>query len=238
LGRHFVEEVLSSSSIVCYYFFTADYEHSHLSHAMCCILHQLFEQRPELISESVLAVLESKYEPQFILFIDLFEMLIDAVGKQVGEVILLFDAIDKIANYEREELVNELVRRFEAAYIPSFKVLFTSRSCSTTQISMQALENKHPSIHIRGDDPLPAYQISKDIGTYIRQRAYQLATRRCLLQHEHTFLLGQLTSVLNKTYLWAEFVIDEIEAALGITTAAYVRWLKQFLILYRGSTLS
>jgi hypothetical protein len=148
---------------------------------MCCILHQLFEQRPELISESVLTTLESKDVPHFILFSDLFEMLIDAVGHQDGEVILVLDAIDKIASYEREELVNELVRRFDAATIPNLKILFTSRPCSTTQRSIQALENKNPSIHICGDGRIPAYQIAKDIGTYIRHRASQLATRRCLL---------------------------------------------------------
>ncbi|KAL3441718.1 hypothetical protein BJX65DRAFT_288116 [Aspergillus insuetus] len=85
---------------------------------------------------------------------------------------------------------------------------------------MQVLENRHPSIHIRGDDPRPTYQISEDIGTYIHHRAYQLATRRCLLQNEHTFLLGQLTSVPNKIYLWAEYVIDEIEAAVAMTTGS------------------
>ncbi|KAL2840935.1 hypothetical protein BJX68DRAFT_271402 [Aspergillus pseudodeflectus] len=222
LARHLVDEVLSSSPsrTVCYYFFTVDYEGSLLSRAMCCILHQLFEQRPELISESVLTTLESKDVPHFILFSDLFEMLIDAVGHQDGEVILVLDAIDKIASYEREELVNELVRRFDAAAIPNLKILFTSRPCSTTQRSIQALKNKNPSIHICGDDGIPAYQISKDIGTYIRHRASQLAIRRCLLQHEHTFLLSQLTSVPNKIYLWAKYVIDEIEAAVAITTGS------------------
>jgi ankyrin repeat protein len=163
--------------------------------------------------------LESKYEPHFILFGDLFEILIASVQGQAGEVILVLDGIDKIASCERGELVNGLVRRLDAATIPNLKIVFTSRPCSTTQRSMQALENRHPSIHIRGDDPIPAYQIS-DIGTYIRHRAYQLATRRCLLQNEHPFLLGQLTTVPSKTYLWAEYVIDEIEAAVAIPTGS------------------
>jgi nucleoside phosphorylase/GTP-binding protein EngB required for normal cell division len=169
LARHLVDKVLPSSPgrTVCYYFFTVDYEDSRLSRAMCCILHQLFEQRSELNSESVLTTLESKDVPRSILFSDLFEMLIDVVGHQDGEVILVLDAIDKIASYEREELVNELVRRFDAAAIPSLKILFTSRPCSTTQRSIQALENKNPSIYICGDGRIPAYQIAKDIGTYI-----------------------------------------------------------------------
>ncbi|KAL3490385.1 hypothetical protein BJX62DRAFT_238195 [Aspergillus germanicus] len=228
LARHLVEEVLPSSTnkTVCYYFFTVDYGHPHISRAMCCIPHQLYEQRPELLLESVLTTLKSKYEPHFILFSDLFEILIGSVQGQDGEVILVLDGIHKIARYEGEEQVNELVHRFKAASIPSFKILFTSRSCSTTQRSMQALENKRPSTHIRGDDPVPAYQISKDIGTYIRHRPYQLATRRCLLQHEYTFLPGQLTSVPNKTYLWADIraMVGTVPNIVQREYAELLRW--------------
>ncbi|KAK8001187.1 hypothetical protein PG991_013409 [Apiospora marii] len=81
LARYLVDEVLASSATrtTCYFFFKDDFDdQKSLETAVCCILHQLFVQRPALLLEKFLKKVSDHDDQLFSSFSELWHMLIEA----------------------------------------------------------------------------------------------------------------------------------------------------------------
>ncbi|GLB05653.1 hypothetical protein AtubIFM57258_000942 [Aspergillus tubingensis] len=222
LARYLLEEVLLSSrtSVVCYFFFKEDFENrKSLVDALCCILHQIFEQRPHLLSDRLRSRFESEVGHIYQSFWSLWSILCDLVEElPAGQVLCVLDALDECGCDGQSQLAKCLTNLYQNATASSkLKFLITSRPYSAIQRRFQSLENNFPAIHLRGEDNDEVQKIAGEINMVIEHRVEELADRLQLLADERNLLLSKLTSVQNRTYLWIDHIMSTLDDILTVT---------------------
>ena len=104
-------------AIICYFFFE-DHIQSHIHHALCAVLHQLFSQRPSLIRHAMKA--KNEDGPELIHIPEkLWEILQNASrDKEAGQVICVLDALDECDESHRKkfDIVVEKALSFESQH--------------------------------------------------------------------------------------------------------------------------
>ncbi|KAI0122180.1 putative ankyrin repeat-containing protein [Daldinia grandis] len=219
LAKHLVDNVLPATSTrsTCYFFFKDDFEDQRsLEGAIRCILHQLFLQKPALLTDKIVNKF-TKDKHLFSSFASLWDILTSAsCHADAGEVICIIDALDECEDISR--LTEALAKLYEdGADKSSLKFLLTSRPYSHIRRGFQPLENQYPEIHLDGANEVEVDKISKEIDIVIKSNARETGQQLNLEDEEIQLLEGELTRIAHRTYLWVYLVFDVINNSEGIT---------------------
>lgn len=223
LAKSLIDEVLltSDTSTTCYFFFKDDFDDQRsIGNAFRCILHQLFSQKPFLLTDELL----EKFEGDGQLLSSargLWKVLVQATCQaDAGQVICILDALDECKEDGRKLLGEHLTDFYlKQESTSSLKFLITSRPYLDIERDFRLLEDKMPTIRLAGETDAESQQIEKEIDIVIRARALQLKTIVRLSDDEYDVLLKGLTRVRNRTYLWATLTFDVVRTAIKKTCA-------------------
>lgn len=203
-------------SAVCYFFFKdiSPYQRSALS-AMSAILHQLFSAFPSLVKHALLPYNLSGKE-LLNLFNAMFDILCQAAtDPTVRQIVCVLDALDE-CNEDDQVLVIETITNFyhkskndlRVDDRPKLKFLLTSRPYSQILSQFHDLIKEAPTIHLSGD--LESEKIRDEIDLVIDVRVPKLATDKGFDEEATNYLLKELHTVDNRTYLWLSLIMEEI----------------------------
>ncbi|KAI1762823.1 hypothetical protein GGR53DRAFT_400231 [Hypoxylon sp. FL1150] len=224
LAKHLVDSVLPSTSTrtTSYFFFKDDFEDQrNVENAMRCLLHQLFTQRPVLLTHAILEKFEEDNQ-LFKSFTNLWDTLITVASqKDAGEVICILDALDECKEEGRSRLAMALYHFYRNESSSSLKFLLTSRPYSDIRRGFQALEDQRPTIHLSGENQAEVDKISSEIGIVIGAKVKETGSRLKLERQEEQLLEDELTRQPHRSYLWVYLVFDAIHNAIE-TTSSYL----------------
>lgn len=221
LTKYLVDEVLlpTDSRAVCYFFFKDDFDDQKgLSSALCCLLRQLFSQKPHLLSGDV----ENRFlaggsamtkSPR-----ELWSAILKAAETPgAGEIIFVLDALDECDDNGRTELYRALEELYSEGGAGSFKFLLTSRPYAEIHRGFKLLLDPClPVIHLSGESNEEIEKISKEIDLVIQARVEDVRRRLDLTSDERDLLLERLLRTPNRTYLWVALVLDSTSNLLDI----------------------
>ncbi|KAJ8113228.1 hypothetical protein ONZ43_g5200 [Nemania bipapillata] len=132
LAKYLIDSELptTKSRTTCYFFFKDDFADQRSARsALCCILHQLFEQRRALLSEKIVERFETNREHLISSFGELWDVLILASqDKNAGEIVCILDAFDECEDQERSEMTKYL-RKFYSTENNGASNLFRFLDC-------------------------------------------------------------------------------------------------------------
>ncbi|OTA89192.1 hypothetical protein M434DRAFT_34467, partial [Hypoxylon sp. CO27-5] len=225
LARYLVDEVLQSSggghNAVCYFFFKDDFnDQRNPENALRCILHQIFTQRPALLSDNILDEFDSKGNNILKSFSDLWGIFIRLAGDRNAEgIVCVLDALDECGEKGRCRLIEAVCELYdpEAALFPSIKLLLTSRPYIRIQREFQILENRLPTIHLSGENEAEVDEICEEIDLVITYKIDDLSERLRLSQKEQQLLKDELTRTPHRTYLWVYLIFNVIKDMVYVT---------------------
>ncbi|RYC59945.1 hypothetical protein CHU98_g6259 [Xylaria longipes] len=220
LAKYLVDDVLPSSAsrITCYFFFKDDFDDQKvLEGALCCILHQLFTQKPDLLSDYVLEDFREEGDQLFKSFRKLWSILIGATrNHNHSEVICIVDALDECVGQTR--LAEALTQHYSKGKGTStLKFLVTSRPYLQIRRDFQSLKESQPTIHLSGESQEEVDKIAQEIAISIKQRTEELCKRLQLGMEEKRILYEELATVGHRTYIWIHLVFAVIEEAVFLT---------------------
>ncbi|KAJ1326901.1 ankyrin repeat domain-containing protein 50 [Microdochium nivale] len=215
LARYLVDEVLPTNDdrLTCYFFFKDDFDdQSVLSIAICAILHQLFRQEPDLLSDEYLT--RFREDGEFLLRSSkgLFGLLRDVAGRCSRKVVCVLDALDECS--EPTSLVDALTDLYaDQSGYKRVNFIITSRPYRSLRANFATLEETRPTIRLSGENEEEVKQIEKEVIVVIRQRIAQLARLRFLTASQAEALEAALTMAPNRTYLWIHLVFAHLDDA-------------------------
>ncbi|KAH6652703.1 hypothetical protein BKA67DRAFT_567292 [Truncatella angustata] len=217
LARYLVDDLFPSSATrtTCYFFFKDDFDDQRtLEGALCCILHQLFTQKPVLLSDEILENFREEGEQLFTSFPKLWDILMGATRNQNhGEIICIIDALDECM--DQTHLANALTQHYSKGKgMSTLKLLVTSRPYLRIQRHFQNLKQSHPTIHLSGESQEETDKIAQEIAITINQRIEELCTRLQLSVQEKNILQAELATGNHRTYLWVHLVFPVVEEAV------------------------
>ncbi|CAH0038737.1 unnamed protein product [Clonostachys rhizophaga] len=187
LAKYLVDSLFSgSNSTTCFFFFKDALQgQSEVTDALRCLLYQIFHQQPTLLSNDVALCRD-----------------LDALDEceERGRIQLL-EALNKLYNTESPKF--------------SLKILVTSRPYALIHQELQTLEERHPTIHLSGEDQVE--QISREIDISIRARLKDITRIHRLTEEEESTLMDELTKPQNRTYLWVHLMFEELKRATILT---------------------
>ncbi|KAL7907738.1 ankyrin repeat-containing domain protein [Trichoderma velutinum] len=230
LVKYLVDSIILTTpkTTVCYFFFKDDFEdQKSITSALCCIIYQLFNQNPALLTENIVNQIEAGGERFLASFSDLWHILLTAAQDvHAGEIVCIFDAIDECEDRGRSQLAKELCKLYgpESRLNLKLKFLVTSRPFGTIRQSFQPLQIPGmPTIHLSGESDEEMKKISAEIDLYIRARVEDVGERLKLNENERHTLLEQLIRVPNRTYLWVYLILDLVESDIYIDRAGILQ---------------
>ncbi|KAK4065526.1 hypothetical protein Trihar35433_7646 [Trichoderma harzianum] len=230
LAKYLVDSILLATTkrTVCYFFFKDDVEdQKSIISALSCILHQIFQQNPHLLSESIVNQIEAGGERFLDSFSNLWYILLTAAQDvHDGEIICIFDAIDECEEHGRSQLAKKLCKLYgpESLLNLKLKFLITSRPLGNIRRAFQPLQNSGmPIIHLSGESDQEMEKIAAEIDIYIKARVEGIGERSKLNPDEQQTLLDRLTEVPNRTYLWVYLILDLIESDINIDRSKILR---------------
>lgn len=220
LAKYLVDEIVPSTSArtTCYFFFKDDFEdQKKLAGAICCILSQLFRQRPALLSDQVLLEFEEGGEDIFTSFHDLWSILIHATKtRNAGEIVCILDALDECEGKGQSELARALSKFYGNAQQESvLKFLVTSRPYAQIQQDFKQLKDYQPTIHLSGESQEEIEKISHEIDIVIQAR---LDGMLGFSDEDKQVWRRELVAIENRTYLWVHLVFDVIQEQVDFFT--------------------
>ncbi|KAJ5553045.1 hypothetical protein N7494_002423 [Penicillium frequentans] len=203
-------------SAVCYFFFKdiSPYQRSALS-AMSAILHQLFSAFPSLVKYALLPYKLNGKE-LLNLFEEMFDILCQAAtDPSVGQIVCILDALDECNDDDRSFLIETITNLYHTSKNnskigdrPKLKFLLTSRPYSHIHSQFDDLIKEAPTIHLSGDRE--SEKIKDEIDLVIDVKIPKLATERGFDEEATKYLLKELHTVDNRTYLWLSLIMEEI----------------------------
>ncbi|KAL7782529.1 ankyrin repeat-containing domain protein [Trichoderma ceciliae] len=222
LARHLIDSILQTteSRTVCYFFFKDDFpDQKSVVCAICCILRQIFLQKPSLLSDAILEKFKAGGETFNASFSELWQILIQvAENENAGEIVCLLDAIDECEDQGgqgRSKLIQALCTLYGTRRGFNLKFLLTSRPYVEIHRGLQPLEIPGlPVIHLSGESDDEMKKISQEINIYIQARVDDISKRRQLTQSERELLLQKVMLVPNRTYLWVYVTLDLVENSI------------------------
>ncbi|KAJ4326183.1 hypothetical protein N0V84_003234 [Fusarium piperis] len=220
LSRYLVDEVLpsSSTSTTCYFFFKDDFEgQKSAAGALCCVLRQLFKEKPALLQDSILKQYEEDGDKLLGSFRDLWRILVSVSRSQgSGEVVCVLDALDECEKHDRRLLVQTLNDFYlENDTKASLKFLVTSRPYVHIERGFNGIQTKLPMIHLQGEGQSESEKIAREIDLVVEARATQVCKELKLTKDEEKVLKGEMTQNPNRTYLWVYLVFEQLQGFAG-----------------------
>ncbi|KAH8723883.1 ankyrin repeat-containing domain protein [Phaeosphaeriaceae sp. PMI808] len=223
LAKYLVNSVLptTESRTVCYFFFKDIEDQRSVVGALCCILRQLFWQKPILLSNAILKQFEVDGENFTSSINEVWDTLINAAEDgNAGEIICLLDAIDECESEGRSQLTQKLCQLYGTRRNSNLKFLLTSRPYSEIRRDFQPLKIPTlPVIHLSGEGDVEMEKISREINVFIKARVQDIGKQLELSYHEQKLLLERLLCVPNRTYLWVHLTLDLIQNEIHIDKA-------------------
>lgn len=221
LAKYLVDELKTTKSrTTCYFFFKDDVEdQKSAKHALCCILRQIFMQREDLFTDSIVKRFETSQAYLTNSLDELWDVLL-VVSRLAspGEIVCILDAFDECEEKERQDLAKILRKFYEIGNDTNnnskLKFLITSRPYKSIGQSFQPLNiSGLPVIHLKGEGLSESESIAQEIDIYIQHRVAQLRPILELEPDEEEMLLKELRRVPNRTYLWVYLTLAELEKA-------------------------
>ncbi|KAF3211186.1 hypothetical protein TWF106_010324 [Orbilia oligospora] len=217
LAKYLVDSILPSTEArtTCYFFFKDDFEgQGSAVTAICCILYQLFSKKRTLLSKEIIERFEIAGEGFSSNFTELWNAFIFAIkDNSAGEVVCILDALDECKGNERSELIGKLQKLYRETNESNIKFLVTSRPIFEIRNGLHHQEIPESSlIHLSGESEAEILKISREIGIFIKARVEGIGEKAGLTRAERRMLLGKLTSVKNRTYLWVYLTLNLIES--------------------------
>lgn len=209
LVRHLVDDVLKPTRYrsICYFFFKDIEDQKSIVTALRCILHQLFDEKRNLLSGKILNRLETMSSCSFS---ELWEALMDATESH--QVICLLDAIDECDPQGWSQLMQKLSQLRDSNRNCNLRFLLTSRPYEKFRRDLHLVVT-----HLDGDSDAEKELISEEIKVFIKARVEDIGLRCRLTDDEQKILLRRLSSIPNRTYLWVYLTLDLIEEDINIS---------------------
>ncbi|KAK6498443.1 hypothetical protein TWF481_011035 [Arthrobotrys musiformis] len=220
LAKYLVDSVFPSteSRTTCYFFFKDDFEgQGSAVTALCCILFQIFDRKPSLLSQEILRRFEIAGEGFCSSLNELWSTLLIVATKESatadGKIICILDALDECKKEESSWLMKKLYELYFGRKNADLRLRFliTSRPTRDIRYGFRNMEARFPLIHLSGENAVEMGMISKEIRIFIEARVNEVGDKLCLTQAERTILLNELTAVPNRTYLWVYLTLNLIE---------------------------
>jgi hypothetical protein len=215
LARSIIDDHLLASSpavTICYFFFKDNDEQAGLDTALCSILHQLFDQRPHLLSYAITSWEKNgealRYEAD-----ELWRILITATSSDAScQTICVFDALDACREIDQDQLIQKL-QLFHRQICPptqdtSLKFLVTSRPYNHIQDRFRAITDFFPHLHLKWEEEID--QVHRKIDLVVKMRVKELADTASLSWDIQQRPEQQLLQMEHRTYLWLHLAIDDI----------------------------
>ncbi|KAM0548071.1 hypothetical protein ACHAPJ_010129 [Fusarium lateritium] len=206
LAKYLVDHVLPRSTTICYFFFK-EQDQNTVRQALCALLHQLFCQLPSLLVHAMKAFRRDGRGLTRSTS-SLWQIVRDAMeDHQTGSVIFILDALDECAEYEFQNLIENVESQYRdnKAGSGKLKYLMTCRPYHQILSKFHRLLGVFPNVHIPGEDE--SEKISQEVTHVIRYRVNQLRMNEQL----KNYLEESLQAVTNRTYLWIHLVFDYLE---------------------------
>ncbi|KAF3282215.1 hypothetical protein TWF970_001629 [Orbilia oligospora] len=221
LAKYLVDSVVPStkSTTTCYFFFKDDFEgQGSAVTALCCILFQIFDRKPSLLSQEILRRFEIAGEGFCSSLNELWSTLLIVATKESttadGEIICILDALDECKKEEGSWLMKKLHELYFGRKSADLRLRFliTSRPTRDIRHGFRPMEQaRFPLIHLSGENEAEMKMISKEIEIFIEARVNEVGDKLFLTKAERTILLNELTAVPNRTYLWVYLTLNLIE---------------------------
>lgn len=218
LMKYLVDDVLLNpdSRVICYFFFKDDSaDQKSLTSALCCILRQIFVQKPAFLTKTIIDKFTEGGEQLLSSFRELWDILNSvASSNDSHKIVCILDALDECEECGRSQLINELARTYGSGTktLP-FKLLVSSRPYASIQREFQPLTHRNPVIHLSGESQVEVDKISTEIDRVIGHRVKDLGARLGLLPDEQERLQNSITRFQNRTYLWATLIFDILKSS-------------------------
>ncbi|KAG8626574.1 hypothetical protein KVT40_005519 [Elsinoe batatas] len=201
---------------ICHFFFKDNEEQNKLTTALCCILHQLYDQERDLLEKAIPAWRRSGVQ-MLEESATLWSILEDSCSGEFDiPIICVFDALDESTQIAQTKLIGFLgkfVSKFAKGHQSRLKVIVTSRPYDNIEEGLsEAVPADIAEIHLRGEDEND--QIHEEIDRVIDARMETLA-KKCHLKPATSIRLKiTLKAMENRTYLWLFLVYKDIEAQI------------------------
>ncbi|KAK3941240.1 ankyrin repeat-containing domain protein, partial [Diplogelasinospora grovesii] len=223
LVKHLVDSGLlrEKARTICYFFFKDDFEDQRsVVGALRSILHQLFKEKPTILSECILKQFEDGGETFNNSFGDLWHTLLSAAEeKDAGQIVCLLDAVDECEEDGRSQLLQALGKLFKNRRTSNLKFLLTSRPYEKIRQGFHGLS----VIHLSGESDAEMGKISGEIDAFIEARVQDIAERQSLSGNERRTLWQEMKRTNHRTYLWAHLTLDLIERDLLINKTGIIK---------------
>ena len=221
LAKHLVDSELptTKSRTTCYFFFKDDFDDQRSAKsALCCILHQLFEQREILLSNKIVKRFEAYGERLTGSFGELWDVLVKvSQDENAGEIVCILDAFDECEDQGRSELTQALCKFYGTRNNFNLKFLLTSRAYGKIRRGFQPLNIPGPPvIHLSGESEAEMFKIAGEIDVFIKARVRRIQEDLRLKPDEEQLLLRELLRIPNRTYLWVHLTLDLVQSDIDI----------------------
>ncbi|RSM04951.1 hypothetical protein CDV31_009832 [Fusarium ambrosium] len=220
LSRYLADEVLRNLSL-CYFFFNADVEGQNTAEdALCCILRQLLEQRPQLLSDRILQLLEDDGDRVRGCIRRLWRILISAASKNTAsQIVCILDGLDECQEQSRRLLVETLNSFFDEGHTtPRLKVLITSRTLSHSE---RRLYKPTSTIHLGRDPQSDFGSLGAEIDLAISCRLAGSRAKLNLTESEQRKLAMDIKQVPERTHLWVFLLLEYLSKSSDQARESY-----------------
>ncbi|KAI6366854.1 hypothetical protein MCOR25_005070 [Pyricularia grisea] len=234
LAKQLVDKLLplpgSDSRVVCYYFFRDDLDNSKAApSALRTMLHQIFDQREDLLTNDLLEHLENAGDTMSESYGLLWNSLVSVAEQENGpEVVCVLDALDECASKGRDMITKSLREYYgptdnsdggsgQNNYAPQLgrlKILLTSRPEESIKRQLRFMtstigpQNRHVCLHLQGEGDEWIQLIEKDIKIVIEKIVLELTEDLSLTTEQEQALRLKLSENRNLTYLWVKLMHD------------------------------
>lgn len=215
LARSIIDDYLEdphSKVTICYFFFKENNEQSNLSIAICSILHQLFDKRPDLLHYAIPSWNRNGSKlPEDI--DELWQIFLQATLTDSScKTICIFDALDECSDSDQKRLVDKLqVFYRETSSLPPatcLRFLATSRPYHNIKDHFHSITQSFPHLHLKGEEENE--QIHDEIDLVVKIRVKELADTIPLPADVHLRIEKQLLEMEHRTYLWLYLALEDI----------------------------
>ncbi|KAI9730863.1 MAG: hypothetical protein M1834_005581 [Cirrosporium novae-zelandiae] len=206
----------TSNTSICYFFFKDDSdENKSAAHALCAILHQLFEQNPALLKHAMPHYKRNDGMLCQLLQI-LWEILMDAaVDPNNGNIVCVIDALDECAESSCGTLINCLAKFYSTVMNTAtrIKFLITSRQNPFLEQVFTERFQDPASLRLMGENESEMEEICVEINLVIEAKVKEFQELRLkygIHDDAHIAVQKQLKGIENRTYLWVALILPEL----------------------------
>ena len=221
LAKTLMDECLLSSATAvhtttCYFFFKEGEEkRSKAVNAFSAILHQLFVQDPQLISNG-LPSSKSFVDKLSNTFSELWKVLVKtAEDESAGHIICVLDALDECETQSTQMVIDKIIDyysdRFQQRSSTVLKFLVTSRPYSRVSSAFEHLQGINEYVHFDGDEC--STDIGNEINLVIDYKVPRMTQDFATQDRER--ISSRLKEMKHRTYLWLHLTLNIIDREQG-----------------------